>query len=156
AVLIVLSAVLPCRADGPADNDPEKVRRIPALGIEVPAAEREELTTLLSALEAAIDVLAKKDDPHIRELLPDVQIFHRAAHDALVYREFFSDQEPKTACQLLELGIERARQLAEGLVPWTTQTGLVVRGYVSKIDGSVQPYGLVVPESYEPRGAHRH
>jgi pimeloyl-ACP methyl ester carboxylesterase len=155
-VLIVLSAALPCRADGPADNDPEKVRRIPALGIEVPAAEREELTTLLGALEAAIDVLAKKDNPRIRELLPDVQIFHRAAHDALVYREFFSDQELKTARQLLELGIERARQLAEGLAPWATQTGLVVRGYVSKIDGSVQPYGLVVPESYEPRGAHRY
>ena len=27
-------------------------------------------------------------------------------------------------------------------------TGLVVRGYISKIDGSVQPYGLVVPDTY--------
>ena len=30
------------------------------------------------------------------------------------------------------------------------QTGLVVRGYVSKIDKTVQPYGLVIPESYSP------
>ena len=36
-------------------------------------------------------------------------------------------------------------QLAAGKAPWTTATGLVVRGYRSKIDGSVQPYGLVVP-----------
>src|SRR5262249_35427770 len=34
--------------------------------------------------------------------------------------------------------------------PWTTATGLVARGYVSKIDESVQPYGLVVPASYQP------
>ena len=41
--------------------------------------------------------------------------------------------------------MERASQLRDGKAPWTTATGLVVRGYVSKIDGSVQPYGLVVP-----------
>src|SRR5262249_7553656 len=34
--------------------------------------------------------------------------------------------------------------------------GLVVRGYVSRIDGSVQPYGLVVPDSYRLDLAHRH
>ena len=34
-------------------------------------------------------------------------------------------------------------------------TGLVVRGYLSKIDGSVQPYGLVVPASFQPDGPHR-
>src|SRR4030095_6195704 len=39
--------------------------------------------------------------------------------------------------------------------PWTTATGLVVRGYVSKIDKSVQPYGLVMPASYSPTAAHR-
>jgi len=31
-----------------------------------------------------------------------------------------------------------------------------VRGYVSKIDGSVQPYGLVVPASYQPAASTRH
>jgi len=32
---------------------------------------------------------------------------------------------------------------------------LVVRGYFSKIDKSVQPYGLVVPASYSPTAPHR-
>jgi dienelactone hydrolase len=31
----------------------------------------------------------------------------------------------------------------------------VVRAYVSKIDGSVQPYGLVIPASFRPEGTHR-
>src|SRR5437016_5927484 len=39
--------------------------------------------------------------------------------------------------------------------PWDTAIGLVVRGYVSKIDVSVQPYGLVVPASYRPNTSDR-
>ena len=56
---------------------------------------------------------------------------------------------------LLQHGEERARELAEGHPAWTTATGLVVRGYISKIDQSVQPYGLVVPPSYSPNAPHR-
>jgi Prolyl oligopeptidase family len=44
--------------------------------------------------------------------------------------------------------MERVQQLRDGKPGWTSATGLVVRGYVSKIDGSVQPYGLVVPASF--------
>src|SRR5437870_2182440 len=46
-------------------------------------------------------------------------------------------------------------QPAAGQSPWTAATGLVVRGYVSKIDASVQPYALVVPPSYSPTAPHR-
>ncbi|HEY9249461.1 MAG TPA: prolyl oligopeptidase family serine peptidase, partial [Rariglobus sp.] len=56
---------------------------------------------------------------------------------------------------LLQRGEERATQLLEGKAPWTTATGLVVRGYVSKLDKSIQPYGLVIPASYSPTTAHR-
>ena len=42
----------------------------------------------------------------------------------------------------------RGKQLKQGKSPWTKGTGLVARGYVSEIDGSVQPYGLLVPSSY--------
>src|SRR5439155_25306501 len=86
-------------------------------------------------------------------LLPDVQIFHKAVHDALKYDEFYSPAETKVAAKLLELGEERAKELKAGKPEWVKQTGLVVRGYVSKIDGSVQPYGLVVPESLKEEPA---
>ena len=52
--------------------------------------------------------------------------------------------------------MQRAKALRDGQAPWTTQTGLVVRGYVSKIDGSVQPYGLVVPAGYQAGAAAKH
>ncbi|TMQ33000.1 MAG: hypothetical protein E6K70_15520, partial [Planctomycetota bacterium] len=57
---------------------------------------------------------------------------------------------------LLKQGLDRARQLHDGKAPWATATGLVVRGYVSKIDGSVQPYGLVAPASYHPGTPYEH
>ena len=41
------------------------------------------------------------------------------------------------------------RQLNAGQTPWTRQTGRVVRGYVSALDNSVQPYGLVIPDDHD-------
>src|SRR5205085_9047210 len=75
---------------------------------------------------------------------------------ALRHDEFFKPDVVAVARKLAEQGMERAKSLRAGKAPWTTETGLVVRGYVSKIDGSVQPYGLVVPHSYQPDGLHRH
>src|SRR6185436_19839465 len=48
---------------------------------------------------------------------------------------------------LLDEGRERAVHLRAKRAPWLDATGLVVRGYRSKLDGSIQPYGLVVPEA---------
>ena len=88
-------------------------------------------------------------------LLPDVQIYSEAVRFSLQYNEFFKPAEIAAAKLLLQQGEERAAQLAAGQAPWTTATGLVVRGYISKIDKSVQPYGLVVPPSYSPNAPHR-
>ncbi len=57
---------------------------------------------------------------------------------------------------MLRDGLKRAEQLLSGESPWTRQTGLVVRGFVSKLDNTVQPYGLVIPASYEFDGPTRH
>ena len=139
-------------ADGPADNIPENVRRVPKLGVEVPAADRAKLEEQIGALEKQIAKLRQKNDALTRELLPDVLIYHKAAHDALKYQEFFDAKEIPVAFTLLKEGMERAEQLEKGAPLWPMQTGLVVRGYISKIDGSVQPYGLVIPNSYSEKG----
>ncbi|MEY2600360.1 MAG: hypothetical protein RLZZ142_2619 [Verrucomicrobiota bacterium] len=146
------------RADGPKDNLPDQVRPIPPPGIEVPEADRTQLQSGVNALGEQIQALrsslAKK--PALLELLPDVEIFHKAVDWALRYNEFFKKTEFDTARSLLEEGTLRARALRDGQSPWTTQTGLVVRAYRSRIDGSIQPYGLVVPGGYHPEGAQTH
>src|SRR5205085_11464723 len=60
----------------------------------------------------------------------------------------YRSNEVGLARTLLKQGIERAKQLRDGKPGWLFATGLVVRGYVSKIDGSIQPYGLVVPATF--------
>jgi Prolyl oligopeptidase family len=140
--------------------DPRFARRPPP-GIEIPDNVRKELTDQLVPLEQAITELAKSKDPKVINLLPDVQIFHKAVHDGLKYQEMYVyDSDKKSpfplAKQMIQQGLERARQLKEGKPLWTSQTGLVPRAYVSKIDGSIQPYGLIVPESYVPGGSQKY
>ena len=151
--LVLVAAAL---ADGPADNKPENVRRVPKLGVEVSPADRQALEAGLARLAGAIDQIRAKNDPKLAPLLPDVQVFHKAANDALKYQEFFDPKDIPKAKHQLEVGQARAEALLKGEAPWASQTGLVVRGYVSKIDGSVQPYGLVVPSSYTTATPHRY
>jgi dienelactone hydrolase len=151
-----LATLLP--ADGPGDNLPEKVRPVPPPGIAIPDADRNELQTATDALGKEIERLRMdlKSKPALLELLPDVQIYHNAVRYALTYNEFYDPKEIKIAHKLLEPGRDRVEQLRAGKAPWTTATGLVVRGYLSKIDGSVQPYGLVVPASYQANSPFDH
>tara|TARA_R110002111_G_scaffold107056_2_gene165470 strand:- start:44755 stop:46791 length:2037 start_codon:yes stop_codon:yes gene_type:complete len=147
ALCATLSSAL-LHADGPADNIAEKVRPIPALGVEVPEPQKQQLQQGLEKLQTSLDQLKKSKDLKIQTLIPDVEIYHRAVRCALEYQEFFHEREIGNGLKLLQQGQERADQLLKGEAPWTRQTGLVVRGYISKIDQTVQPYGLVIPDSY--------
>lgn len=156
------------RADGPEHNLPDKVPPIPPKGFPIPDNDRKELQSGVEELGKEIEALrtALKGKQAQLDLLPDVQIYYNAVNYALVHNEFLSKEPQKKdapptpdvaaardiagAKALLKQGMERAKQLREGKPAWTTATGQVVRGYVSKIDGSVQPYGLVVPASYQP------
>ena len=153
-VALLLSAA-PIFADGPADNVPDKVRRVPPPGIAVPDAQRQELQAGVEALGKEIDELRSTLRDQL-DLLPDVQIFYNAVRYALTYNEFYDAKEFAVAKKQLQLGRERAKELRTGKPSWPTKTGPVVRGYVSKIDGSVQPYGLVVPPSYQAGSAEKH
>lgn len=138
-------------ADGPGDNKAESVRPVPPPGVKIPDAAREELTAGAAALAKEIEALRNslKGKPAL-DLLPDVHIYHKAVDWALRFDEFYNTNQVNSARNLLKQGTERAAALREGKSPWLTQTGLVARGYLSKIDGSVQPYGLVIPASYVP------
>jgi len=126
-----------------------QTKQVPPPGIAIGAGDRAELQAGLDHLRGEIARL--KGNP----LLPDVEIYSEAVRYALQYNEFFKADEVGKARALLQHGEERAAALAAGKAPWTTATGLIVRGYISKIDKSVQPYGLVMPASYSPEVPHR-
>lgn len=148
--LLALLFAAAALADGPKDNLADAVRPIPPPGVPVPEADKKAMQQGVIELRVAIDNAAKAQAKHPRlaELLPDVEIFHKAVDWAVRYNEFFKNTEFKTALELIAEGKSRAASLAKGEFPWTTQTGPVIRAYRSRIDGSIQPYGIVVPENY--------
>ncbi len=129
-----------------------EVKPIPPPGIPISDTDRATLTAEVAALGKEIDALrvALKAKPEMLALLPDVMIFHKSVDWALRYDEFFEPKHLDTARQQLALGRQRAKELRNGQPSWNSATGLVVRGYISKIDGSVQPYGLVIPDDWKP------
>jgi pimeloyl-ACP methyl ester carboxylesterase len=153
AALLILTWAGVALADGPADNIPGNVRQIPPPGIEIPADDRTRLQSGLDELAGRIEQLRGTDSAEVQRLLPDVEIFHRAVDQALSYNEMFAPADIKRADDLLAEGTRRAEALQnEKLLNdppyWTQQKGLVVRGFRSKLDDTVQPYGLVIPPTY--------
>lgn len=125
-------------------------RIVPEAGIEVSESRPAELENGCERLDALVSDLA--GDP----LLPDVIVFYNAVRYALDQDLFYDEEDVDHAARQLEHGVERAERLATGEAPWTTQTGLVVRGYRSRLDDSVQPYGMVVPDSLDPAADRAH
>lgn len=144
----VCQPVLALLPDGEKDNHPDQVRRIPRLGIKVPDSDRKELEKGLSRLSELIQMIGNGGSDYSKKLLPDVEIFHRAVRDNLDHREFFSAGDVRKAHSLLKIGIARGEHLLKNEAPWLKQTGLVVRGFRSALDDTVQPYGLIIPPGY--------
>ncbi|MCH2369139.1 MAG: prolyl oligopeptidase family serine peptidase [Pirellulales bacterium] len=138
--------------DGEGDNNPDKVRQVPRVGVQISEDDRSRLNTGLEELAGLLEKLKNSKADLALTLLPDVEIYHRAVKDNLEHQEFFSDKDIVKAFTALTHGKERAQELLNGRAPWLSQTGLVVRGYRSELDGSAQPYGLVIPENYQANG----
>ncbi len=82
-------------------------------------------------------------------LYSDVAVYHKAGEFILAHpEEFVKAAFVKDTLDVLDKGIARAKELAAGLPSWTKSTGRLVRAYRSSVDGSIQPYGLIIPESY--------
>ncbi len=128
-------------AASPAQN--RQPKQLPPPGVKIPDADRAELTAAVAELEKDLAPLTA------HPLYADAAVFHKAVDWALLYDEFYNAKEVATARELLKEGRARVAALKAGNAPWTTQTGLVVRGYRSKIDGSVQPFGVVVPTTWK-------
>lgn len=126
-------------------------KQIPPAGVPVPEADRAELEAGLKQLHAELDPLRKSH----ADLAPDVEMFHKAVSVALTHNEILNVKDIPAAKEQIKVGLQRAKELKEGKPGWPTATGLVPRAYVSKIDGSNQPYGLVVPATYKADRKHR-
>jgi dienelactone hydrolase len=110
-------------------------------------AEREAIASKSAELARAIEGLRGKvgEGSGGRDAMADVEICHKAAVWILRFSEFHEAKDVARTLKVLDKGLARAKQLAQGQAPWSEAVGGVVRGYRSKVDGSIQPYAVIVP-----------
>jgi pimeloyl-ACP methyl ester carboxylesterase len=84
-----------------------------------------------------------------QDLLADAEVYAKGVAWALRYDAQFTPVDVALLKKSLERGKERVAALTAGKQMWANRKGKVVRGFVSTVDGSVQPYGVVVPARYD-------
>ena len=110
--------------------------------------DKRQIETKLTALSAGVNALraTRVDD----DLIVDVEVCQRAVENILRFpEEFFDQQHVANTLTTLDRGIERAQQIKAGNPAWTQQKGRVSRAYRSRVDGTPQPYRVIVPDSYD-------
>jgi hypothetical protein len=84
------------------------------------------------------------------DLIADVDIYAKAGKWLLEFPQGFATPQTIAAyLAVLDQGLERGRQLQQGQSPWVMEKGRKVLGYYSPLDGSVQPMGLTIPDTYD-------
>lgn len=154
ALVVLLAGDL--SADGPADNLPDQVRQIPPPGIDIPDAVIEALQWRCQAIRTQWQSLCRRD-PGAATFDSEVLVFPRAVELAIEFGQFYKPQEPKHASALLDEAARRIKIVESG-GSWSEVVGLqnssniqlIVGGFTSELDDSIQPYGLVVPAGLTP------
>jgi dienelactone hydrolase len=121
-------------------------------------ADRSRIEAKTNELANAVAELKTKKSSrsdHQVDLVADVAIAHKAATWVVKFGELYAKHDAEKTVLTLDRGLDRAQKLGEREHPWTSAKGGTVRGYLSKVDGSVQPYAVYVPESYNGSEAAR-
>jgi len=140
----------------PAAAQAHQIAGLPDLRAELPST----LPGRLSAADDA-DIRARYSDviarlrpvrqaifPVLQFHLPDVAIYTKAVLWALRYSPSLSADDIALIKRTLSHAEVRLSAAEAGSAPWERLQGRLVRGFISDVDGSVQPYGLIVPSGY--------
>ncbi len=132
-------------------------KRLPPDGQTIDPTIRETLETRVEKLQHKINALAEASKD-AESWQPDVEVLVRAVRLALVQKLFFKQSETAIATSLLDETERRLQAVKHGdrnLILLGLQknqedkTQLLVGGFRSQIDDSIQPYGLVIPIGFQ-------
>ena len=99
-------------------------------------------------IDAGVKALRAKHTDE--DLIADVDVYGKSGKWVLEFPEdLFAVDDVKHTLAVLDTGVERAQQLIDGHPSWTVAKGQRIHGYYSALDGSVQPYAVNIPESYD-------
>ncbi len=110
-------------------------------------AEQQQIQGKLTELGKRISLLRANAD---RELLLDVEVYYKAVQWLLRYpEEFYNKNYVTSAITVLDQGLARAWEMDTGKAQWPSRKGRIGRAYRSRVDESIQPYGVSTPASYD-------
>ncbi len=116
-------------------------RSLPPQGLEIAPERWTDWMSRIGTLEVQAAVLDS-------ELKTDVEVLLKACRWAVEFQELYVDKDFAKVDRLLELAKQRISEIGEGRANWAQATGRQVRGFRSRVDGCVQPVGLVLPDNW--------
>jgi pimeloyl-ACP methyl ester carboxylesterase len=133
----------------------ETYKQLPPAGIQLPPDIIEKIQTQTQAVREDLN-LAKAKHLDVDQWQADVEVFVRAVELALEQNLFYKAKDADAALRALQVARDRLVAVEQGerdmallkIGSGAQSSGRTfVGGFVSSIDGSVQPYGLVMPDS---------
>jgi predicted esterase len=113
-------------------------RRLPPPGTHIPSLE------VLQAQKTRLAKLEASELEHPR--YADAAIYSKAVRLAHRHGEFYGEKASGYVDEALDRAEERLSALAKNQTPWLKAGGLITCGFRSKLDDSIQPYGLEIPD----------
>ncbi|HET6575089.1 MAG TPA: SMP-30/gluconolactonase/LRE family protein [Fimbriiglobus sp.] len=114
------------------------------------AATLKQIETKTAELRKAVAALPKGTPD---DVTADVAVYAKAAEWVARHGEWFQKDSAKQTLAVLDAGLERAKAAARGKTPWRDVRGKpIIRGYWSLVDGSVQPYSVILPVGFGEKG----
>ncbi len=141
-------ALLPLTAQQPAHPPALPAARVQPVPITPTPAEVDQIKARTAELERLVSAL--KAQGRTADQVTDVEVYAKAGQMLLEFPDqFFTQNGILHAQAVLETGISKAKQLQNHVSPELTGRKQI-HAYRSEIDGSVQPYGVTLPASYDP------
>ena len=129
---------------------PSSIEKVPA------GLSSDETLEIVSSLQALRTKLAKLRSAETNggeagpaDHYADAALYEKSVTWALRYEKSADAAVVQMIRRSLREGHRRADALLAGTSPWTGEKGRILRGYRSRVDGSTQPYGVVVPARYD-------
>jgi pimeloyl-ACP methyl ester carboxylesterase len=133
-LLLVMAAALCAQQPDPAPYKPSE-------------GEEKAIRLKLQELEAKLKTLAPKHSAS--DNYADVAVYQKAADWILRHpEEFLTKAYYENTLKVLDAGLARAKELESGSPMWPSRKGRTGRAYRSRVDRSLQPYTVIVPDTY--------
>ncbi len=124
------------------DAECVKIERIlPPQGLEIADQDRDRWLLALDAIDMQADALSAAK-------LADVKVLSKACRLAIEFRELYQAKDAAKVDRLIKLAQARLEQLQTTEIDWSKDSARQVRGFISAVDGSAQPLGLVLPDGW--------